>query len=78
MTDFNSLDLKHKRAVISHVQLFQMAVNRLTSNFVSPKQKEILIDEMTAETQDFVNFFSDEQVNNIIKSIEHNLTNIIQ
>lgn len=76
--DFNSLDLKHKRAVIVHVQFFRIAVNRLVSKLRSDRHKEMLIDEITAEANDFINSLSDEDVDEIIKIIETNLGTIIQ
>lgn len=71
--NFNSLDIKHKLAVITHVKLFRIAISRLAGNCMSDEYKQVLIDSIIAEAMDFINFISDEEADEIIKGIESNL-----
>lgn len=77
MNDFNSLDLKHKRAVICHVKSFRTAIERL-GEYVPAQKREALINDVAIESRDFVNFLSDKDVHEIVKEIEDNLNNVIK
>jgi hypothetical protein len=75
--DFTQLDQKHKRAVISHVKFFRVAVERL-SKLVPAHKRQALLDEISTEARDFINFLSDQEVDEIIKTIETNLNATIK
>lgn len=74
--NFNQLDIKHKRAVISYTKLFRLAVERLCQDLPDAK-KQAIVDSLCIEATDFVNFLSDEDVNDIVDEMENHLNQII-
>lgn len=69
--NFNQLDIKHKRALVSHIKLFRLAVDQLCRK--SSKPSEDLINGLTLEVTDFVNYLGDDEINEIVESIEDRL-----
>ena len=74
--NFNQLDIKHKRALVSHTKLFRLAVERLCQDLPDAK-KQAVVNSLCIEATDFVNFLGDEDINDIVKEIEVHLNKII-
>lgn len=75
MSDFVSLDYQHKRSVICHIKMFRTAVEQL-SEYVPDRKRKSVLDEVLQETEDFVNFLSNEEVDEIIAQIENSVGEI--
>lgn len=69
MSDFNSLDLRHKLAVISHIKFFHLTVECL-AEYVPTRKREAVIEAIMQE--------ANEDVDKIIAQIENNLDEVIK
>ena len=77
MTDFNSLDQIHQRALVAHTKLYRVAIERLISNLILDIDKKQLLHQLIIETRESINSLEDEEVDEIVESIEADLTKAI-